>query len=206
MQTRKFFWIKITMFTLLLLVEWSSKAQNKTANADTIVGTYIDPVTHDTMPSVTLQAVIVEGTVLPEMKKNIKEWTRLRNAVYVTYPYAMAASRIMNQINKELSGVTDKNKRKAIILSHEAELKKNFTSKVSNLSVYQGKVLMKLIKRQTGNNCYEIIKEYKGGFTATFWQGIAIVFGSSLKQDYEAEGEDQALEAIVQDVEKMYGY
>jgi len=173
---------------------------------DTIVGIYIDPTTHDTIPCVTLNTVVVEGTVLPSMKKNVKEWTRLRNAVYVTYPYAMAASRIMNQINAELVGVTDKKKRKEIILSHEAELKKNFTSKVTNLSVYQGKVLMKLVKRQTGNNCYEIIKEYKGGFTATFWQGVAVVFGSSLKQDYDAEGEDQALEAIVQDVEKMYGY
>lgn len=173
---------------------------------DTVVGIYIDPKTGDTIPCVTLNAVMVEGTVLPSMKKNVKEWTRLRNAVYVTYPYATAASRIMNQINAELVGVTDKEKRKKIILSHEAELKKNFTSKVTDLSVYQGKVLMKLIKRQTGNNCYEIVKEYKGGFSATLWQGVAVVFGSSLKQDYDADGEDQALEAIVQDVEKMYGY
>ena len=184
----------------------SLRAQVTHTGKDTVVGIYIDPVTHDTIPCVTLNAVMVEGAVLPGMKKNMREWTRLRNAVYVTYPYAMAASRIMNQINAEMVGVTDKRRRKAIILSHEAELKKNFTSKVTNLSVYQGKVLMKLIKRQTGNSCYEIIKEYKGSFSAVFWQGIAVVFGSSLKQDYEAEGEDQALEAIVQEVEKMYGY
>lgn len=193
------------LLVCLVFLFWQQNIQAQTKQ-DTIVGIYIDPVTHDTMPCNTLNAVVIDGTVLPSMKKNIKEWTRLRNAVYVTYPYAQSASRIMNQINSELMGVTDKKKRKEIILSHEAELKKNFTSKVTNLSVYQGKVLMKLIKRQTGNNCYEIIKEYKGGFTATFWQGIAIVFGSSLKQDYEAEGEDQALEAIVQEVEKMYGY
>lgn len=64
---------------------------------------------------------------------------------------------------------------------------------------------MKLIRRQTGNNCYEIIQEYKGSLTALFWQSVAVVFGSSLKQDYDAEGEDQALEAITQDVAKMYG-
>ncbi|WP_447641742.1 MULTISPECIES: DUF4294 domain-containing protein [Chitinophagaceae] len=181
-------------------------AQNAAALRDTVVGIYIDPVTHDTFPCVTLNAVMVEGTVLSSVKKNMKEWTRLRNAVYVTYPYAMAASRVMNEINAQLVGVTDKEKRKEIIHSHEADLKKNFTSKVTNLSVYQGKVLMKLIKRQTGNNCYEIVKEYKGGFNAALWQGVAVVFGSSLKQDYEADGEDQALEAIVQDVEKAYGY
>ncbi|PZP51671.1 MAG: DUF4294 domain-containing protein [Pseudopedobacter saltans] len=198
--------ILIKTWSFFVLLTLFHVAKSQTPAADTTVGIYIDPVTHDTLPCATLKAVVVEGTVLPSMKKHMKEWTRLRNAVYVTYPYAQSASRVMNQINAELVGVTDKSKRKAIILSHEADLKKNFTSKVTNLSVYQGKVLMKLIKRQTGNNCYEIIKEYKGGFTATFWQGVAIVFGSSLKQDYEAEGEDQALEAIVQDVEKMYGY
>ncbi len=197
-------------FVVVLFLVWSSIANalfaQSLSSKDTVVGIYIDPKTNDTIPCVTLNAVVVEGTVLPSVKKNMKEWTRLRNAVYVTYPYAMAASRVMNQINAEMVGVTDKNKRKAIIHSHEEDLKKNFASKVTNLSVYQGKVLMKLIKRQTGNNCYEIIKEYKGGFNAVFWQSIAVVFGSSLKQDYEADGEDQALEAIVQDVEKMYGY
>ncbi|MFT4202453.1 MAG: DUF4294 domain-containing protein [Chitinophagaceae bacterium] len=180
-------------------------AQNEPSLKDTVVGIYINPDTHDTIPCVTLNSVVVEGAVLPSVKRHIKEWTRLRNAVYVTYPYAQAASRVMNQINAEMVGVTDKEKRKAIIHSHEEELKKNFTSKVTNLSVYQGKVLMKLIKRQTGNNCYEIVREYKGSFNAVFWQGVAVVFGSSLRQDYDAEGEDQALEAIVQDVEKMYG-
>jgi len=65
---------------------------------------------------------------------------------------------------------------------------------------------MKLINRQTGNNCYDIIKEYKGGFTARFWQTIAHVFGSSLKQGYEPTGKDLDMEKIVRDVEKMYGY
>jgi hypothetical protein len=72
--------------------------------------------------------------------------------------------------------------------------------------VYQGKVLMKLIYRQTGNNCYEIIQEYKGGFNAAFWQTIAIVFGSNLKQNYDPYGKDLDMEKIVRDVQLMYGY
>ena len=54
---------------------------------------------------------------------------------------------------------------------------------------------MKLINRQTGNNCYNIIKEYKGGFTARFWQTVAFFFGSSLKQPYDAHGDDQQIES-----------
>jgi hypothetical protein len=65
---------------------------------------------------------------------------------------------------------------------------------------------MKLINRETHNNCYEIIKEYKGGLTARFWQTVAFFFGSNLKQPYDAAGDDAEMEKIVQEVERMYGY
>ena len=78
--------------------------------------------------------------------------------------------------------------------------------KLTKLSVYQGKVLMKLINRETGNNCYEIIDEYKGFISAAFWQTIAVLFGSNLKQSYEPTGKDLDMEKIVRDVEVMYGY
>jgi hypothetical protein len=141
-----------------------------------------------------------------EQKAQRAEWTRLRNAVYVTFPYAKAASKIMNEINAKLVGVTDRKKRKAIIKSREKELRSEFTSKLTNLSVYQGKVLMKLINRETGNNCYEIIQEYKGGFTATVYQTVAFVFGTNLKQAYSPNDKDKDIETIVLELEKMYGY
>ena len=66
---------------------------------------------------------------------------------------------VMNDINRHLVGVSEKSARKKYISSREKELRKEFTEPLTNLSVYQGKVLMKLINRETGNNCYEIIKE-----------------------------------------------
>jgi hypothetical protein len=63
---------------------------------------------------------------------------------------------------------------------------------------------MKLINRQTGNNCYEIIKEYKGGFTARVYQTVAFFFSSNLKQPYDAQGNEKEMEVIVQEVERMY--
>jgi hypothetical protein len=75
-----------------------------------------------------------------------------------------------------------------------------------NLSVYQGKILMKLINRETGNNCYNILKEFKGGFTASFWQTVAFFFGSNLKQPYDPKGEDAEIESIVKEVRRLYGY
>lgn len=169
------------------------------------VHAYITP-DGDTIPESILPPVEVYAKLTGHWKNYWADWTRLRNAVYVTYPYAIAASRVMNEVNAKLVGVTDKKKRKAIIKSREKELKKEFADQLVKLSVYQGKVLMKLINRQTGNNCYEIIAEYKGFFNAAFWQTIAFVFGSNLKQPYNPSGDDADMEKIVKDVEKMYGY
>ena len=134
------------------------------------------------------------------------KWTRLRNAVYVTYPYAKRAGTVLNDINAHLANISDKDDRKKYIQSREKELKKEFTDPLTNLSIYQGKVLMKLINRQTGNNCYEIIKEYKGGLTARFYQTVAFFFSTSLKQPYDKSGEDAEMEKIVQEVQRMYGW
>lgn len=182
-----------------------SKAQNGKGIYDTIkVGACIE-ANGDTIPCSWLDPVQVRSRLYGKWKKQYAEWTRLRNAVYVTYPYAISASKVMNDINAKLVNVTDKSKRKAIILSREKDLKKEFADKLTQLSVYQGKVLMKLIYRQTGNNCYEIIDSYKGRFNAAFWQTVALLFGSNLRQNYDPEGDDRAMEMIVKDVERMYG-
>ena len=157
------------------------------------------------VPESTLPWVWVSVPYPPELLKKRQEWTRLRNAVYVTYPYARKAGYIINDINAKLAVITDRSDKKRYIKSREQELKKEFGDPIKDLSVYQGKVLMKLINRQTGNNCYDIIKEYKGGFNARIFQTVAFVFGSSLKQDYNANGDDRAIEGIVMEIERMYG-
>lgn len=156
------------------------------------------------IPLQTMEWVWVQAPYPPHLLKKRKEWTRLRNAIYVTYPYARRASVILNDINAKLANVTDKSERKKYIKSREAELRKEFAEPLTNLSIYQGKVLMKLINRQTGNNCYEIIKEYKGGVTARFYQTVAFFFNSSLKQPYDRVNGDREMESIVQEVEQMY--
>ena len=143
-----------------------------------------------------------------KLAKFIEEWTRLRNAVFVTYPYARVAGATINDINKKLEGVSGKRERKNEIKSREKELKKQFTDPLSNLSVYQGKILMKLINRQTGNNCYEIIKEYKGGLNARLYQTVAWFVGGNLKQEWDRKENlmDRQIENIVKEIDgSWYG-
>lgn len=186
----------------LLLAFFASNALAQHAVNDTIVAGAVI-IKGDTMEAKTLITVDVYGRF---NAKAYEKWTRLRNAVYVTYPYARRAGAVLNDINAKLVGVTDQAKRKEIIKSREKDLRKEFTEPLTNLSIYQGKVLMKLINRETGNNCYEIIKEYKGGLTARFYQTVAFFFNSSLKQPYDAAGDDADIERIVHEVQRMYGY
>ena len=158
----------------------------------------------DTIPFKSLMLVYVYRPMPKGMWKRAEALTRLRNAVYVTYPYARKAGIILNEMNMQLATMNSESEKKDFIKSKEKELKKEFTDPMEKLSVYQGKILMKLINRQTGNNCYDIIKEYRGNFSARLWQTVAFFFGSSLKQPYDAQGDDHEIEVIVQEVERMY--
>ncbi len=160
----------------------------------------------DTIPLSVLSNIYVYNQLTTSQKQARANYNRLRNAVYVTYPYARKAGIVLNDINQKLSFISDKPNRRKYINSRERELKKEFTTPLTNLSIYQGKVLMKLINRETGNNCYEIIKEYQGGLTARLYQTIAFFFNSNLKQPYESKDQDRVIEQIVREVQRLYGY
>ena len=188
---------------LLNLLYHKVNAQSRYGVNDTIISVAV-VFEGDTIEAKTLAGVYVWSK---SKYKNRERWTRLRNAVYVTYPYAKRAGLVFNDIEKHIAGSTDKKFVAAYINSREKELKKEFTEPLTNLSVYQGKVLMKLINRESGGtNCYDILKQLKGGVTARFWQTVAFFFGSDLKQPYDALGQDAEIESIVQEVRRMYGY
>lgn len=207
---------KISKFSLgvfFLLVAFSARSQTSEETNYPIFAQ------HGPNDSIICSAVVYEGDTIEAKilagvyvwgKRNAAAraaWTRLRNAVYVTYPYARKAGYVFNDIEKHIANNPNKAAVTKYINSREKELKKQFSDPLKNLSVYQGKVLMKLINRETGGtNCYDILKELKGGFSARFWQTVAYVFGSDLKQPYDAAGKDAEIESIVKEVQRMYGY
>ena len=165
-------------------------------------------------------AICYEGNLIPykesemawvsnmtekQLEKYKREYNRLRNAVYVTYPFARTAGVTLNEIQLQLTSINSKKEKKKYLKSREKELKDQFADPLTNLSVYQGRVLMKLINRQTGNNCYSIIREYKGGVSARLYQTVAFFFGSSLKQDYDMkDATDRQIETIVKEIDGMW--
>jgi hypothetical protein len=202
---------KVAVIILILLVSKANILFSQTATVVQQTGIHDTILTAavvyngDTIEAKTLVPVFLYTHLRPGMMSANARWTRLRNAVYVTYPYAVRAGLVLNEMTARLNQIHDNDGRKEYIRSKEKDLKREFTDPLTNLSIYQGKILMKLINRETGNNCYNIIKDYKGGFTARFYQTVAFFFGSNLKQPYDPGGDDADIEKIVMEVRRMYG-
>ena len=201
-ENRKHITLSIITFAILTFSNESSAQQylHDTVKLQAIV------YNGDTIPYSILSNLYIYSTLTEQQKRLLTQYNRLRNAVYVTYPYARKAGVILNDINAKLENIEKQSDRRKYINSRDRELKKEFTTPLTNLTIYQGKILMKLINRETGNNCYEIIKEYKGGLTARLYQTVAFFFDSNLKQPYDPQNDDHVIEKIVLEVQRLYGY
>lgn len=136
---------------------------------------------------------------LPKMKG--REWRKYYRLVHnfsKTYPYALVARKLVTEADSTIAADNLKRgKREKYINSVQKELFSVFESQMRSLTVSQGALLMKLIDREVGKSSYNIIKDYKNGIAAGFWQGVAKIFGTNLKKPYDPEGEDQATEELV---------
>lgn len=129
-----------------------------------------------------------------------KQFRRLKYHVRKVYPYAKIASDKLNKYNAELANIKSKRKRRKLLKEREKELKTEFSDVIKKMSVTSGRVLVKLIDRETGESTYDIIKEMRGGFKAFVYQGVGKLYGADLKARYDPETneEDEMIERIVQ--------
>lgn len=137
-----------------------------------------------------------------ENKRQKRKYTRLVRDVRITLPYAKRAALLMNEVNDTLQTILGEGPRKRFLKSKEKELFTEFERPLRSLTFSQGRLLLKLIDRECQNTSYEIVKLYRGGFSAFFWQSVAFVFGANLKSEYDAIGEDRMLEYVVRAFEK----
>lgn len=127
---------------------------------------------------------------------NMRRYQRLVDAVKKVYPLAQVARAKMEGMEQHLLTLGKKEQR-AYIKKCYKEILDEYTPVAKRMTRTQGRVLIKLIDRQTEYTAFEIIKEFRGGFVATFWQGIGKLFGHNLKTEYGIADEDQILEQIV---------
>jgi len=145
---------------------------------------------------------VVELSSYGDVEKD-KQLRRLKYHVTKVYPYAKIAVDKFNQYSAEIESVKSKSKKRKLLKQREQELKEEFTEVIKKLTVTQGRILVKLIDRGTGESTYDIIKEMRGGFKAFIYQGVAKLYSGDLKSRYDPKNneEDEMIERIVQGIE-----
>ncbi len=185
---------------LLLLCLTSVMAQQPTATNKILVGAIIEG--NDTIPHILMDEFVKNETLPKHLAKKREKYNRLKYNIYKVYPYAVIAADVLKDVDVTLAKLEhNKKARKEYLKSVEKELNKRFKGELENLTISQGQVLVKLIDRQTGKNCFNIIRELKGGFSAVVWQSVAIIFSNSLKREYDGQGADNEMELIVAELE-----
>ena len=136
---------------------------------------------------------------LPRQKgKDWRKYYRLVHNFSKAYPYALVARKLVEEADSTIAADKLKRvKREQYVSKVQKELFDVFESQMRSMTVSQGALLMKLIDREVGKSSYDIIKDYKNGMAAGFWQGIAKIFGTDLKKPYDPEGEDALTEELV---------
>lgn len=158
-------------------------------------------VGNDTIACLTLPVVTIEAPMPFATKRKYEQWTRLKHNVKKAYPYAILASARLKEYEQILEKLPNDEVRKAYMAVAEKQLQKEFGDELKKLTINQGRILIKLIDRETGNTSYDLVKQLRGSFSAFMWQSLATLFGSSLKSEYDPEGEDKMIELAIKQIE-----
>jgi len=190
--------VLIPVFLFLFFAQFTLNAQNnriklekqrETAKVDTSFNGFNFP-SHDSILHFNLLEIEIISPYKFKNKRQEKKYTQLETDVLKTYPLALIVSSELKLVNSELDSIyTDKARRKTYIKWYQDYVYKTYIDSLKSLNTQQGRLLLKLIHRETGKTPYELIKSYRGGLNAIFWQSAAFMFGANLKSDYNPEDE-----------------
>ncbi len=196
--------MKRRFFILLIGLLIFSAGYSQQADSSHIIYLPAQIINGDTIIVANLKEVTI-GTG-PQFENRLEEkkyWKLVYNLKKVI-PYAKMARQKLDEMNAHFLTLKSEKEKKQYTKQVEQEIRAQFEEQLKSLTITQGKLLIKLIYRQTGNTSYELVKEFRGGISAMFWQTLARLFGSNLKTRYDPLGEDQLIEDIVLAIESGY--
>jgi hypothetical protein len=124
------------------------------------------------------------------------------NLIRRTYPLAIKAKQVIDSLDLELTAESKKRKKKKISKSRKKELEEELEFLIKDLYVGEGKMLFKLIHRETGMTVTEILAKYRGNLYAKTVQATFSLYGHQTNSEFDAEGDDWIAELVVQDIEE----
>lgn len=155
----------------------------------------------DTIPYTEIKGVEIFSIKIFKNKRQHRRNNRLIRNIKKVYPWAKLAGNKLLEYEGILRQLeTDREKRK-IMKQVEQEIQEEYGGELRKLTFSQGKILIKLIDRETGDTSYDLVKDFRGGFVAFFYQSFARIFGYNLKSRYDPQGEDRNIEVIVRMIE-----
>ena len=127
---------------------------------------------------------------------------RLRRKVHKVYPFALAAKKQLLELEEDLYYTETRRQKRRIGKLHDKWIQENFTAEIKKLTRSEGRILIKLIHRETGNTAYNLVRNYRNGITALLWQRLAKYFDGDLKATYTPEivKEDMWIEHILWEI------
>ena len=128
---------------------------------------------------------------------DMRKYRRLIEAVKKVYPIAVTARERMAGMEDTLLMLKTKREQQAYIRRVERDIKREYTPVLRKMTRTQGRILIKLISRETDETAFEIVREFRGRVEAGTWQLVAKIFGHNLKTEYDPEGEDAMIEQII---------
>ena len=149
------------------------------------------------IPWFVLNDVYIFKPLVFKNKRQVQKYYKLVNNIKKVYPIAVDIKRTIDATVAHLDSLPDKKAKDEYMKKAEKELKAKYTPQLKKLTFAQGKLLIKLIDRQTGDTSYALIKQYIGSFKATFWNTFASLFGASLKKEYDPEVDDRLTERCI---------
>ena len=161
-------------------------------------------IDNDTLPHVDLPTVDIYGLSRFNRKNEDQQFWRMVMRVKKVLPYAKEAAILLKKYEMEVSPDARGRDRRIYVRRAEDELMKKYGPTLRNMSISDGRVLIKLIDRETQKVSYDLIHDLKGGVTAVFWQGVARIFGNNLKTSYDPLGEDRQIEQIIHYIDMGY--
>ncbi|MCR5498047.1 MAG: DUF4294 domain-containing protein [Paludibacteraceae bacterium] len=157
----------------------------------------------DTLPNLLLPQVYVYPVLVFKDKKQEKFYWKTVRDVKKTLPYAKLVSKMLKEIDKDLAALPNDRERKKYMEAKEEELLATYKPILKRFTLSQGKMMIRLVDRECNKTSYQLIKQFRGGFRAVFWQGFAKMLGANLKVSYDANTneEDRIVERVINLVE-----
>jgi hypothetical protein len=193
------------LFTVFFVADATGQIDSLKQKNDTLKGR-----------SYLMQKVERNGQVLPEVeikevtiyahpqfvkKSDFRKYERLVYNLKKAYPYAVIVRKRLSTVDAEIANMNTEKERREYLRKVEKDVFANYEGDIREMTITQGRLLIKLIDRETRNTSYVLIKDYRGKFAAAFWQGIARIFGTNLKEEYDPYGEDAIIESIINEIE-----